>query len=57
MYVDERYCEHCQENTMQKCVDSEHERDSSADWEKCLTCGWEYHGMTGKREYYDWSSR
>jgi len=57
MYVDERYCEHCQEYTMQKCVDSEHERDSSADWEKCLTCGWEYNGMTGKREYYDWSSR
>ncbi len=54
MYYDERYCENCEETTMQQCIDSEHERDSSGDWEKCLTCNWEYSGYTGKREYHDW---
>lgn len=44
---DNRYCGHCHDFTDQECRDSDHERDSSADWRKCLTCGWEYRGLTG----------
>lgn len=49
-YIDERYCGHCEEDTMQTCRDDTHERDSSHDYQKCHKCGWEYRGMRGKWE-------
>ena len=48
--IDERYCDNCDDFTMQSCIDSTHERDSSADWRKCLVCEFEYDGISGK--YY-----
>ena len=45
---DVRYCQHCEEDTTHNCCDSNHERDSSGNWRKCLKCGWEYSGMTGR---------
>ncbi len=47
---DERFCTHCDKDTRQLCEDSDHERDSSQDYRKCLECGWTYSGFTGKYE-------
>lgn len=45
---DEHYCTHCEKITKHRCYYSDHERDSSADFFTCLTCGWEYHGVIGE---------
>jgi ribosomal protein L44E len=39
-YEDERYCERCDKYTPHTCRDSEHERDSSYDYQQCRECGW-----------------
>lgn len=44
-YKDELYCDHCNDDTQHRIVDSEHERDSSNDYFECLKCGWWYFGM------------
>lgn len=51
----ERYCPHCDKDTVQLCYFSGHERDSSGDHATCTVCGWEYNGYTGKYEepWYD----
>lgn len=49
-YTDERYCQHCARETAHWCTDSDHERDSSADYRECLVCGWRYLGCTGRYE-------
>ncbi len=48
--IEERYCPNCDEWTSQECHDSGHERDSSGDTQKCLECGYDYSGLTGKWE-------
>ena len=45
IYVDKRYCGHCNNDTMQECRDSGHERDSSNDYQECLACHWYKCGM------------
>lgn len=45
-YEDERFCSHCDKDTKHRCRDSTHERDSSADWQTCLVCGWALSGMS-----------
>jgi hypothetical protein len=47
-YTTNRWCPTCDDYTLQECRDSEHERDSSQDYQKCLTCGSEYSGYTGE---------
>lgn len=47
---EERYCSHCEKDTMHTYHDSNHERDSSRDWQVCHECGWRYSGLTGKTE-------
>jgi transcriptional regulator NrdR family protein len=49
-FKDIDYCPICDEDTEQEIVDSEHERDSSQDSQKCLKCGAKYSGFTGKWE-------
>jgi ribosomal protein L37AE/L43A len=44
----ERYCGHCEKYTTQDGRDSDHERDSSADFWMCRECGWSYTGFTGE---------
>lgn len=39
-YQDERHCGHCQADTLHECRDSEHERDSSDDFQRCTVCRW-----------------
>lgn len=39
-YQDDRFCGHCEKDTLHRCFDSGHERDGSNDWQECLTCGW-----------------
>lgn len=39
-YQDERWCSNCKDYTEHYCIDSDHERDSSGDYEKCLVCNW-----------------
>lgn len=41
----ERYCDHCEADTQQRCIDSGHERDSSGDYQECLVCGWHRWGF------------
>lgn len=48
MKKDTRYCHHCDTDTLQLVVDSNHERDSSGDWRECLTCHWWYSGFDGR---------
>jgi hypothetical protein len=43
-YYDKRYCPNCKRDTLQQCRDSDHERDSSNDFQECLYCGWERSG-------------
>lgn len=38
-YIDERYCNNCNQETEHRCKDSGHERDSSGDYQECLVCG------------------
>ena len=47
-YIDTRYCGVCEKDTKQTRIDSEHERDSSADYGYCHECGSVYSGYTGK---------
>lgn len=47
-YQDEAFCDHCDEDTQQLIRDSQHERDSSGDYRKCLKCGWIYSGYSGE---------
>lgn len=47
-YLDERFCDHCNARTEHNCRDSGHERDSSADYQECLTCHWYCMGMSGE---------
>lgn len=49
-YDDERYCPNCDKDTLQRCRDSTHERDSTEDFQECLTCHWEYSGWIGEWE-------
>lgn len=49
-YDDEGYCDNCEDWTPQTFHDSEHERDSSGDWQKCHRCGYTYYGLTGEWE-------
>lgn len=42
------HCPHCDEWTMHEVSSSSHERDGSQDWWRCMVCGWEYSGLTGK---------
>jgi len=49
-YKDERYCDNCDKDTQHTCRDSEHERDSSGDYQECLECGWYALGFTGEYE-------
>lgn len=51
-YEDTRYCDHCEQDTIQRCFESNHERDSSGNWRKCGQCGWFYSGITGEYEPY-----
>lgn len=44
-YIDERLCENCNAETEHSCRDSDHERDSSYDFEECLVCGWWKYGF------------
>lgn len=46
--VEERWCDHCETDTKHECRDSTHERDGSRDYRKCLSCGWEYDGLSGE---------
>jgi hypothetical protein len=46
-YEAERWCENCKEYTNHFCRDTQHERDSSGDYQKCLTCEWYKIGMAG----------
>jgi len=48
-YKDERFCKHCNEETLHKCKDDGHERDSSWDYQECLTCGWYALGIDGMK--------
>jgi len=50
MELDTRYCPICDTDTEQMCQNSTHERDSTADYQKCLQCEYEYSGYTGKWE-------
>lgn len=50
-YNDERYCGHCKKTTNHKCKDSNHERDSSGDFQECLECHWWMSGIT--RDYIE----
>lgn len=45
---DTDYCPNCDKDTEQIVHFSDHERDSSGDYKRCLTCGWEYSGYTGE---------
>ena len=48
MYYEEiRECEHCKKETKHQCKDSEHERDSTGDYQECLEC---FYWKTG----YNW---
>jgi len=47
-YQDEEYCSICKKYTLQTIYASEHERDSSGDWQECLECGAYYSGYSGK---------
>jgi hypothetical protein len=49
-YKTDGYCEVCDKFTQMIMYDSQHERDSSADWQLCLECKSEYSGMTGEWE-------
>lgn len=49
-YETTRFCDHCDKDTLHKCRDSQHERDSSQDYQECLECGWFMTGYTGKYE-------
>ncbi len=51
--TDERFCVNCEKYTLHKVRDSQHERDSSSDWQQCLECNLEYFGLTG--QYNDFS--
>lgn len=51
-YIDEGYCDICDDITEQEYHDSGHERDSSNDWRVCLKCGATYSGFTG-----DWTPK
>lgn len=46
--LDERYCGHCDADTVQRCEYSDHERDSSGDRQECTVCGWWRTGMSGE---------
>jgi ribosomal protein L44E len=50
VYRDERYCPFCDRETAQEVTDSEHERDSSGDYQECLECSATYWGFTGEWE-------
>ncbi len=54
-YEDTRFCDNCDKYTTHRCKDSDHERDSSMDYQECLVCHWY---MTGyDRRYnkpFDW---
>lgn len=43
-YQDERYCEHCGRDTPHTCSDTDHERDSSWDYQQCMCCRWYKYG-------------
>jgi len=47
-YLAERFCDHCERDTQHNCRDSDHERDSSADYQECLVCHWYCTGMSGE---------
>lgn len=49
-YIDERYCGHCDRYTQHTCYDSNHERDSSGDFQQCEVCNWYMSGYTRKYE-------
>lgn len=49
-YIDAKFCDHCQKETMHRSIDSEHERDSSGDYYECLECRWWGTGLSD--EYY-----
>lgn len=42
------FCENCKADTLHFVIDSDHERDSSGDYRKCLTCHWTYTGLEGE---------
>ena len=50
-YQDTRYCYHCNKNTVHKCKDSSHERDSTNDFQECDECKWWTTGLSGCRDY------
>ena len=43
-----RSCHHCEMDTLHRCKDSGHERDSSQDYQECKLCGWWKLGMDGE---------
>lgn len=45
-----KYCEHCKKDTEHRCFQSNHERDSSRDWQQCEECYWIYSELTEKYE-------
>lgn len=47
-YEDDRYCTNCDDYTAHKCKDSNHERDSSGDYQECIVCGWYKNGFTDR---------
>jgi hypothetical protein len=47
-YEDIRHCDHCDKDTPHTCKDDTHERDSSQDYQQCLTCKWWMMGFTRK---------
>ena len=49
-YTDVRWCPNCNKDTEQRCRDSNHERDSTMDYQECLTCHWVRTGWTGEWE-------
>lgn len=48
LYKDTRWCGHCEADTLQYCRDSDHERDSSQDFQECSVCHWQYSGYSSK---------
>ena len=47
-YHDTEFCDHCDKDTRHIVYDSQHERDSSNDWRKCLACNWRWSGLDGE---------
>jgi uncharacterized Zn finger protein len=44
-YLDDLYCEECEEETEHYVYIDGHERDSSKNYKKCLECGTVTHGI------------